>query len=353
MADARIIGSGSCFVHRDHLNSILAETDAAEVAMLRQRFNTFGTRTVTYQGTGCTYEDRGYLGERQNDNAGLLDLNARWFNTATALFLTADDLDPVDTATAQRGDPVGWRDNPVGTNRYAYAGQDPINKSDPSGHCTNFENCLTGGRFSQPDGSISIESSIVLRLIVPGQVAWDNAQTSWANGDKTGAVVNTVAGVAEIGLTVGTLGTGKMALGVARATTREAVGAAEGEASVVFNNRWRTADGKFASPLGTGRAGVNAETAVWDAVDAKPGWSVVRGKVAVRDASGQLRYYDGAAISPRGRVIGLETKSGTAVRTPEQRLFDSTLNSNPSNVATGVGQSKGITVQRSTLIRVP
>ena len=129
--------------------------------------------------------------------------------------------------------------------------------------------------------------------------------------------------------------------------------AAETEASVAFNNGWRTADGKFASPLGSGRAGVNAETAVWDAVDAKQGWSVVRGQVAVRDASGQLRYYDGAAISPRGRVIGLETKSGTAVRTPEQRLFDSTLNSDPSNVARGVGQSKGINVQRSTLIRVP
>lgn len=129
--------------------------------------------------------------------------------------------------------------------------------------------------------------------------------------------------------------------------------AAESEASIVFNNGWRTADGKFASPLGSGRAGGSAEAAVWDAVEAKQGWSVVRGNVAVRDASGQLRYYDGAAISPRGRVIGLETKSGTAVLTPEQRLFDSTLNSSPSNVATGVGQSKGITVQRSILTRVP
>ncbi len=105
--------------------------------------------------------------------------------------------------------------------------------------------------------------------------------------------------------------------------------------------------------IGTGRAGGSAEAAVCDAVEAKPGWSVVRGQVAVRDASGQLRYYDGAAISPRGRVIGLETKSGTATLTPEQRLFDTTLNSNPSNVARGVGQSKGIMVQRSTLIRVP
>lgn len=112
-------------------------------------------------------------------------------------------------------------------------------------------------------------------------------------------------------------------------------------------------DGKFASPLGAGRAGASAETQVWDAIEAKPGWSVDRGPVAVRDASGQLRYYDGVATSPNGYVIGLEVKSGNATRTAAQRTFDTTLNSNPSNVATGVGQSVGTTVQRSTVIRVP
>lgn len=40
----------------------------------------------------------------------------------------------------------------------------------------------------------------------------------------------------------------------------------------------------------------------------------MRGQVAVRVASGQLRYYEGAADSPRGRVLGLGTKSGTATR---------------------------------------
>ncbi len=60
----------------------------------------------------------------------MLDLNARWYNPTTSLFLTPDWLDPVDGDTGRAGAPVGWRTNPVGTNRYAYAGQDPINKSD-------------------------------------------------------------------------------------------------------------------------------------------------------------------------------------------------------------------------------
>lgn len=121
--------------------------------------------------------------------------------------------------------------------------------------------------------------------------------------------------------------------------------------TVVLNNGWRTLDGRFASPLSSVRPGGSAEVGVWDAIAVKPGWSVRTGNVAVRDASGQLRYYDGIAISPRGRVIGLEVKSGSATLTPEQRLFDSTLNSSPSNVATGVGQSTGTTVQRSILLR--
>lgn len=123
------------------------------------------------------------------------------------------------------------------------------------------------------------------------------------------------------------------------------------EGGVIWNNGWRTADGKFASPLDAGRPGGSAEVGVWDAIAAKPGWRVDRGPIAVRDASGQLRYYDGVAISPRDRFIGLEVKSGDASRTAAQRLFDTTLNSNPGNVATGVGQSAGTTVQRSILIR--
>lgn len=118
---------------------------------------------------------------------------------------------------------------------------------------------------------------------------------------------------------------------------------------VGWKNGWRTADGKFASPNGAGRSGAAAEQSVWDAVSQKPGWNVIEGNVGVRNASGQLRYYDGAAVSPRGRVIGLEVKSGSAVKTPAQRIFDSGVNT--SNPAVGVGQNRGLEVGRSLQIR--
>jgi hypothetical protein len=119
---------------------------------------------------------------------------------------------------------------------------------------------------------------------------------------------------------------------------------------VHWDNGWRTPDGRFASPQGPGRAGGNAEQAVWDAIRQKPGWQVIEGRVSVRNAAGDLRIYDGVAISPRGRVIGLEVKSGTGRYTPSQRTFDAGVNT--YNPAIGVGQNKGLTVGRALLIQV-
>lgn len=122
---------------------------------------------------------------------------------------------------------------------------------------------------------------------------------------------------------------------------------------VSYNNGWRTSDGKFASPRGQAPLpGSVAEKSVWDAIAQKPGWTVQRGHVAVRNAAGNLRYYDGVAFGPSNIGIGLEIKSRTATRSKLQRAFDSNLNSSRFNTATGVGQSSGVTVNRALLIEV-
>ncbi|MDP4144746.1 MAG: hypothetical protein Q8936_09770, partial [Bacillota bacterium] len=120
---------------------------------------------------------------------------------------------------------------------------------------------------------------------------------------------------------------------------------------VVWKNGWRTSDGKFGSPAGPGKSGALAEQEVWDAIKQKDGWDVIEGHISVRDATGQLRVYDGAAISPSGKVIGLEVKSGSATKTTGQRAFDELLNSSPYNKAYGVGKSNGIVIDRSIEIR--
>jgi hypothetical protein len=81
---------------------------------------------------------------------------------------------------------------------------------------------------------------------------------------------------------------------------------------------------------------------------AKPGWSVIEGRVSVRNAADDLRVYDGAAVSPRGRVIGLEAKSGSATRNSAQRAFDA--GANTYKPAVGVGDDVGTEVGRALLI---
>ncbi|WP_312408643.1 RHS repeat-associated core domain-containing protein, partial [Rhizobium sp.] len=63
---------------------------------------------------------KGYIGERFDAETGLMYLNARYYDPAFGRFISPDDWDPTLEG--------------VGTNRYAYAGNDPVNKSDPNGH---------------------------------------------------------------------------------------------------------------------------------------------------------------------------------------------------------------------------
>lgn len=97
------------------------------------------------------------------------------------------------------------------------------------------------------------------------------------------------------------------------------------------------------------RSGAAAEQSVWGAVAQKLGRSVIEGQVGVRNASGQLRYDDGAAVSPRGIIIGLEVKSGSATKTPAQRAFDPGVNTQILPI--GVGQHQGLRIGRSLEIR--
>jgi len=114
----------------------------------------------------------------------------------------------------------------------------------------------------------------------------------------------------------------------------------------------RNALGQFAPKAGSEVVpGSIAESVTWDAIRAKPGWRVTTGRVYATDATGQIRVYDGVATSPSGRVIGIETKSGTGRLTPEQRAFDTRLNSSRDNTATGIGQYNNLEIQRAIEVR--
>lgn len=157
------------FLHRDHLASVKLTTDATGCVASRSAYRPYGDRTQAEAPSipGCSpaapAEPRGFIGERHDPETGLLYLHARYYDPVIGRFLSPDTLDPIETG--------------VGTNRYAYADNDPINKSDPNGHI--------------------IESVWDAANAAYG---WANAAENWSQGnyisasiDAAGATIDTVA----------------------------------------------------------------------------------------------------------------------------------------------------------------
>jgi len=113
------------FLHRDHLKSVRIVTDGTGNLVEQTGYSAYGERTNEAMQT-----QKSYIGERYDPETGLMYLNARYYDPTFARFVSPDDWDPT-----QEG---------VGTNRYAYSENDPINKSDPNGHSSITERALEG-----------------------------------------------------------------------------------------------------------------------------------------------------------------------------------------------------------------
>lgn len=118
----RQTGGGAVAVfHRDQVDSIQAASNGAGVQAQVTTYQPFGeARDATeVPATLSPAEDHGYVGERFDEAPELQFLNARYYDPALSLFTSPDWPDP---------DVSG-----VGTNRFAYAGNSPLNASDPNG----------------------------------------------------------------------------------------------------------------------------------------------------------------------------------------------------------------------------
>ncbi|WVT77631.1 RHS repeat-associated core domain-containing protein (plasmid) [Sinorhizobium chiapasense] len=103
------------FLHRDHLASVRQVTDGSGNLVEQNGYAAYGEPTNTAMRT-----QKGYIGERFDPETGLQYLNARYYDPKFGRFISPDDWDPTKPG--------------VDTNRYAYAGNDPVNSSDPNGH---------------------------------------------------------------------------------------------------------------------------------------------------------------------------------------------------------------------------
>jgi RHS repeat-associated protein len=141
-ADVKRVGNGAAaqpfFHHRDHLASIKVITAANGNEAQRATYQAFGNRIAQ---TTLHAESKGFIGERHDPETNLVYLNARYYDPVIAKFISPDWWDP---------------DKPgVGTNRYVYSDNDPVNKSDNNGH--QLSDGMPGGEL--PGGAPDPEAS--------------------------------------------------------------------------------------------------------------------------------------------------------------------------------------------------
>jgi len=190
-------------LHKDHLGSVRAVSDAAGQLQKRSVYEPYGK----VQASGPDPEPKGFIGERFDSETGLMDLNARYYDPVLARFISPDSLDPILPG--------------VGTNRYAYALNDPVNGRDPTGR--NRDDHTDYGAGSDPNDGMQSTTDVtrdydaaVAGGLSPARGAeggdWSQEKIAFANdGSLWGGIYGQITGLAlpKFDLDVAYTGSGK------------------------------------------------------------------------------------------------------------------------------------------------
>lgn len=114
------------YLHRDHLGSVVAITDASGALRQRMAYDVFGKRrgvivdSAVAAVTGPFLTARGFTGHEHLDNLDLVHMNGRVYDPLLGRFTSADPLVQAPGLTQSH-------------NRYAYVMNNPLTLTDPSG----------------------------------------------------------------------------------------------------------------------------------------------------------------------------------------------------------------------------
>jgi RHS repeat-associated protein len=116
--DVRAVGANYDFMSRDNLGSTRMTYHMTGGQQETHDYSPYG---LPLSGNGLLpATGKGYINERFDPETGLQYLHARYYDPLLGRFLSPDTWDPTLPG--------------VDINRYAYAGNDPVNFMDPSGH---------------------------------------------------------------------------------------------------------------------------------------------------------------------------------------------------------------------------
>ena len=110
--------AAATYLHRDGLSSVRAITDTAGVKIESALYKPFGEQSEWVLPGNAAPETKGWIGERYDADAGLQYLNARYYDPELSLFLQPDWFEVTKAG--------------VGTNRFSYSFNDPLNPHSPS-----------------------------------------------------------------------------------------------------------------------------------------------------------------------------------------------------------------------------
>ena len=170
---AQVQGETTEYFLGDALGSVRQMTDANAEITYASGYDPYGVATST---VGTSQSAYGYTGEYTDSYIKLIYLRSRWYDPASGRFTTQDSWQ-------------GDYNRPLSLNRWNYVEGNPINRSDPSGHCFNqadgtwhwferpwFGNCQNS---SAQNSSIQLpppEPSSLLCRVDPVTTPWGSTQ---------------------------------------------------------------------------------------------------------------------------------------------------------------------------------
>jgi RHS repeat-associated protein len=144
----RIVGGAVSFYQYDGHGSVRQLTDAAATVTDQYDYDAFGN--LIYR-SGNTPNDYLYCGEQFDANIGFYYLRARYMNPAQGRFLSMDSYE-------------GSAFEPVSLHKYLYAGNSPVNLTDPSGNSFMGEIGALASRAVLASMSMLLRAAVFITL---------------------------------------------------------------------------------------------------------------------------------------------------------------------------------------------
>ncbi|WNH52266.1 RHS repeat-associated core domain-containing protein [Stenotrophomonas oahuensis] len=243
------VGTAVVYQHTDPQGSPTASSGPSGQLLQRTHYEPYG------KPINRVVDGIGYAGHKMDADIDLSYMQQRYYDPNLARFLSADP-ESVDLGSGRN------------FNRFKYGNNSPYTFVDPDGRA---------------------ESPYLMRLIIPGQVTWDNGVTAAEQGDYPMAIALGATAIAEAGMAVVTLGQGSAIMNSSRAVAQEiaAVSAARNAAQAARN----------AKAEGGAVAGLVTEAGeVFTGASTKAGGPGIATNRTVSDAAEQLAQSERSAV---------------------------------------------------------